>query len=100
MPSPTLTSVDRLKAALVEYAKIAHDRFETEKFEEFCAKNLAHLDEVAWEFFGSETAKRAVRLKVEALFPRHEHDIFTEHFWNRIQLWRKHESDRMASGGA
>lgn len=87
-----------LPDALAAYAKIAHDRFETEKFEEFCHKHLGHLDEVAWEFFGTETAKRAVRLKVEALFPKHEHDIFTEHFWERIQIWRNHESARMAAG--
>ncbi len=89
-----------LTDALAGYAKIANDRFETEKFEEFCHKHLAHLDEISWEFFGSAVAKRAVRLKVEALFPQHEHDTFTEHFWQRIQLWRKHESDRMASGAA
>lgn len=87
-----------LTDALAEYAKIAHDRFDTERFEEFCAKHLGHLDEVAYEFFGTETAKRAVRLKVEALFPRHEHDIFTEHFWERIQMWRQQEGG-ITSGG-
>jgi hypothetical protein len=80
-----------LTDALGEYAKIAADRFETEKFEEFCAKHLGHLDEVAYDFFATETAKRAVRLKVEALFPKHEHDVFTEHFWERIQMWRRQE---------
>lgn len=87
-----------LREALAEYAKIAHARFETERFEEFCHQHLGHLDEVAWEFFGTETAKKAVRLKVEALFPAHEHGIFTEHFWELVQTWRQHESDRMASG--
>ena len=29
------------------------ERFETDRFEEFCATHLAHLDEVAWEFFGT-----------------------------------------------
>jgi hypothetical protein len=32
-----------------------------------------------------------VRLKVEALFPPHEHESFTEHFWERIQMWRRDE---------
>jgi hypothetical protein len=31
----------------------------------------------------------AVRAKVEALFPAHEWDQFTELFWNRIQAWRR-----------
>jgi len=76
---------------LREYGKIAEKRLETEAFEEFCATHLAHLDEVAWEFFGTETAKGAVRAKVEVLFPEHEHEEFTEHFWGLIQLWRRRE---------
>jgi len=73
---------------LTAYAKIARDRFETEKFVEFCEKHLSHLDEVAWEFFGTENAKSAVRQKVAALFPAHEIESFTELFWGRIQQWR------------
>ena len=70
------------------YARIAHERFETERFEDFCATHLAHLDEVTWEHFGTEEAKHAVRQKVAALFPVHEIEPFTELFWKRIQTWR------------
>jgi hypothetical protein len=73
---------------LREYAKIAEERFEAAKFEEFCATHLANLDEIAWEFFGTQTAKDAVRKKVAALFPANEVEQFTELFWNRIGLWR------------
>jgi hypothetical protein len=73
---------------LAAYARVADDRFETARFEEFCSKNLGHLDEVAWEFFGSQPAKDAVRQKVTALFPTHEVEQFTELFWGRIQRWR------------
>jgi hypothetical protein len=59
---------------------------------------MRELDEIAWEFFGTETAKRAVRLKVEALFPAHEHEQFTEHFWERIQMWRRDEEAEMGRG--
>ena len=71
------------------YARIAEERFETARFEEFCATHLGHLDEVAWEFFGTAAAKAAVRAKVTALFPSHEIEPFTELFWNRIQAWRR-----------
>ncbi len=64
---------------------LPHARFETERFEEFCATHLAHLDEVAWEHFGTDEAKQAVRQKVAALFPAHEVERFTELFWERIQ---------------
>jgi hypothetical protein len=73
---------------LDRYAAIAEERFESAKFEEFCAKHLSHLDEVAFEFFATQEAKDAVRLKTAALFPAHEVERFTELFWQRIQGWR------------
>ncbi|HEY4181081.1 MAG TPA: hypothetical protein VGM90_29760 [Kofleriaceae bacterium] len=76
---------------LTAYAKIANERYETAKFEEFCAKHLSNLDEVAWEFFGTQAAKEAFRQKVAALYPRHEIEQFTELFWRRVQAWRADE---------
>lgn len=73
---------------LAGYAAIARRRFAAEEFEEFCARHLAHLDEVALEFFGTEMCKDAVRKKVAALFPAHEVEPFTDLFFNRIQKWR------------
>lgn len=73
---------------LAGYAKLANAHFDTERFEEFCAKHLANLDEVAWEFFGTQAAKDAFRAKVTALYPKHEIEPFTELFWNRVQAWR------------
>jgi hypothetical protein len=73
------------------YTKIADERFQTARFEEFCAKHLGHLDEVTWEFFGTPEAKEAVRLKVAALFPVPEVEKFTELFWSRIGQWRRQE---------
>jgi hypothetical protein len=71
------------------YAKIADERFETERFEQFCREHLWHLDEVAWEFFGTPQAKDAIRQKTAALFPSHEVEQFTEIFWGRVQKWRE-----------
>ena len=73
---------------LDRYAAIADARFETARFEEFCAKHLGHLDEVASEFFTTAEAKEAVGQKVTALYPPHEVERFTELFWSRIQAWR------------
>jgi hypothetical protein len=86
---------------LAGYAKLARQRMEAERFDEFCEKHLGHLDEVAWNFFGSERAKVAVRKKVESIFPSHEWDSFTEHFWNEIQVWReKDAAERAAAASA
>ena len=80
---------------LSAYAAIADRSLETERFEEFCARSLPHVDEVVWEFFATPTAKEAVRHKVRDLYPDHEVEKFTEHFWGLIQFWRKTEADRI-----
>ncbi len=76
---------------LKQYAAIARKRLDADRFQEFCDKNLAALPEIAHQFFGTERAKDAVRQKVAALFPAHEVDQFTEHFWTAIQRWRQEE---------
>jgi hypothetical protein len=53
---------------LAAYARIARERFESDRFEEFCARHLSHLDEVAWEFFGTSAARRPGR-RSEARWP-------------------------------
>jgi hypothetical protein len=74
---------------LAAYAAIARERLEADRFAEFSATHLSRLDEVAWEFFGSDVARQAVRAKVAALFPPHEIEEFTEYFWRKIQDWRR-----------
>jgi hypothetical protein len=80
---------------LREYGQIARGRLDADRFAEFCDEHLGHFDELAWEFFGSDVARDALRQKVEALFPPHEHDQYTDHFWGLIQFWRKTEADRL-----
>jgi len=74
------------------YAKLAREHFEYDQFNEFCETHLADLDEIAHEFFGSDVVLDAIRQKVEALYPEHEVEEFTQLFWDRIQAWRQHDS--------
>jgi hypothetical protein len=78
---------DKLEA----YSELAMAHFEADRFGEFCDQHLGHLDEVANEFFASDTVRDAIRKKVTALYPKHEIEQFTELFWNRIQDWRVRE---------
>jgi hypothetical protein len=79
---------ERLRA----YGELARRRLDADRFAEFCDEHLPHLDEVAWEFFGSERAKQAVGKKVRALYPQHEWGEFTDKLWSAIQAWRDRES--------
>ena len=76
---------------LPRYAALAREHFELKAFEDFCATHLGHLDAVADEFFASPVALDAVRQKVEALYPTHEIEQFTQLFFQRIQHWREQE---------
>jgi hypothetical protein len=76
---------------MAAYVKLARQHFEVDAFEAFCDKHLSHLDEVANEFFATETVHDAIREKVTSLFPAHEIEPFTELFWNRVQEWRRIE---------
>jgi len=88
-----MTLEERLEALL----PLARRRFDVERFRDFCDEHLGHLDEVTWEWFGTEDARDAVRRKVAALFPPHEVDEFTEVFWSRIQRWRDEDEARASS---
>jgi hypothetical protein len=79
---------------LKENAAIAHERFETERFRDFCRTRLGHLDALAYDFFGSERMREAIHQKVASLFPAREIEEFTELFWSRVQLWREQEGAR------
>ncbi|MEL6343810.1 MAG: hypothetical protein AAFV53_11805 [Myxococcota bacterium] len=80
---------------LREYANISRERFEIDRFQTFCDTHLSHLDEVVWEYMGTDRCRSLVRQKVAALYPAHEVESFTDHFFGLIQFWRKTEADRL-----
>jgi len=86
-----------LRERLDALVPLAKKRFDTDRFEEFCATHLADLDAVAHDWFGTDDAKEAVRRKVAALFPPHEVEAFTDLFIQRIQQWR---ADQPAGAGS
>jgi len=83
-----MTVPERVDALL----PLVHRRFDTGPFREFCGTHLGHLDEVTWEWFGTDEAREAVERKVKALFPPHEVQDFTDLFYQRIQRWRDDEA--------
>ena len=83
---------------LAAYAASGHERMQTDRFSEFCEEHLADLEQVTCDFLGSDRAKTVIREKVQTLFPEHEVESFTKHFWDRIQEWRSDvRSDETAS---
>ena len=86
-----------LRERVAAYAAITRERMDADAFQAFCDEHLAHLDEVVWEFLGTPRAREVVHGKVSALYPEHEVESFTAHFWGLVQFWRKTEVDRLAA---
>ena len=80
---------------LVKYDEIAREFYDTDAFVKWNEENLGDLDTLALEFFGTPKFKTIVRSKVASLYPEHEVDTFTNHFFGMVQFWRKTESDRL-----
>jgi len=70
---------------LRRYAEVARAHFEAERFAEFCDRHLRGVDQAAWQWFGSERCRAAIRNKVANVYPAHEQDEFTEKFWQLVQ---------------
>ena len=78
-----------------EYDKLARAHFDVEEFHDFNEEYLKDLDEVALNFFQTSRFREIVREKVASLYPEHEIEKFTDHFFGLVQFWCKTESDRL-----
>ena len=82
---------------LIQYDELAQAHFDTERFAAFNDKWLGDLDAIALEYFGTERFRGIVRAKAEAMYPAHEVEAFTEHFFGLVGFWRKTEAERLAA---
>jgi hypothetical protein len=74
---------------LRRYAAVARERFETDRFAEFCKAHLRPLVPATLEWLQGDACRAAIRQKVAHLFPAHEVDAFAERFWNLVQQGRQ-----------
>jgi hypothetical protein len=77
------------------YRTLADDYFETERYADFCASRLRHLDEIALEWFAGPEFDRLLVATVRSTFPQHEHDHFIAHFRGLLGLWVRDEQAAM-----
>ncbi len=77
---------------LAGYEALADAFFETERFNEFRATELASLDETMWQLAQAPEFDAMLVQLVRSTFPPHEHDAFIAHFRGLIQLWVNEEA--------
>jgi hypothetical protein len=77
---------------LEKYRELADDYFQVDAYDEFCAKNLAHLDDLAHTWFTSGAFDDLLVETVRATFPVHELEHFIAHYRGLLAAWARDDS--------
>jgi hypothetical protein len=72
---------------LAGYLELADEYFESDRYWEWCAEHLPHLDEQIQEWVSSDDFDRLLRDTVQATYPAHEQERFHTHFRGLLDMW-------------
>jgi D-ala D-ala ligase C-terminus len=78
-----LSYLEKLRA----YRRLADEHFEAERYHDFCASRLAHVDELVLDWVASAEFDRLLVATVRATYPEHEHERFVAHLRGLTGLW-------------
>jgi hypothetical protein len=84
---------------LAAYRGLADGYFEVERYADFCASRLAHLDEAVLEWVEGGDFYRLLVETVQSQFPPHEHDHFVAHYRGLLGAWAHDERARLEATG-
>ena len=79
------------------YRDLADAYFETDRYADFCATSLAHIDEIVLDWVASPDFDDLLVQTVRAGYPAHEHDQFVAHLRGLVGLWVRDEDTRLRS---
>ena len=91
---PELGYQDKLTA----YQRLAGDHFDTDRYREFCAAALPHLDEMVLEWVDSDDFRKLLTSTIQQTYPPHEWEKFEGHFGGLTRMWVSDEQSRLGSG--
>jgi hypothetical protein len=78
-----LSYVDKLAA----YRRLADEYFEADRYAEFRAAHLAHVDEMVYDWVSSAEFDALLVDTVRATYPANEHERFLAHFRGLVGAW-------------
>jgi hypothetical protein len=81
---------------LAAYRKLADDYFEVDRYADFCASRLGHIDEVVLDWVRSSDFDQLLVETVRTTFPSHEHDHFIAHYRGLLEAWAKDEEKALS----
>ncbi len=72
---------------MTAYRLLADEYFDTERYLDFCARRLGHLDDVVLDWVDGADFDRLLVETVRATYPPDEHDRFVAHFRGLLGMW-------------
>ena len=90
-----LTYDEKLEA----YRQLADEYLDTDRYLDFCAGRLSHIDEITYEWVGSAEFDRLLVETVRATYPPAEHERFLAHFRGLLRLWLHDEGAARTTTG-
>jgi hypothetical protein len=72
---------------LAGYRALTDEYLERERYEEFCATHLGHVDEVMVEYISSREFDDHLVATIGAAFPAHEHEQFIARYRGLLGAW-------------
>jgi hypothetical protein len=81
------------------YRRLADDYFEADRYREFCAASLSHLDELVLDWVASPELDALLIDTVRRLYPAHEHERFVAHFRGLVGQWVREQGAEPALSG-
>jgi hypothetical protein len=72
---------------LAGYRRLADEYFEVDRYRDFCASRLPHVDELVLEWITSADFDRLLVDTVRTTYPAHEHERFVGHFRGLVGQW-------------
>src|SRR5215216_660139 len=72
---------------LAAYRRVTDEYFETDRYHDFCASRLRHVDELMLEWVGSADFDQVLVDTVQTTYPAHEHERFVAHLRGLVGQW-------------
>ncbi len=80
---------------LAAYRELADAYFDSDRYQDFCARSLPHLDELVLDWVAGPGFDRLLVDTVRSVYPDHEHDRFVAHLRGLLRLWVQDENTRL-----
>jgi hypothetical protein len=81
---------------LAAYRRLADEYFESDRYHDFCASRLPHIDEVVLEWVTSEDFDRLLIATVRSTYPAHEQERFAAHLRGLVGQWAREQGAQPA----